>query len=120
MCIRDSLATLPGVEIIEHDLSSVVWGNQAAIVTADSDRLKIWDQRIGERIGLVLGGLKACQLVPGDVVLLTSSYLKTRLGAVSGDGFIRNRRALVTSIEPDLMGATVSVELVLMPTAAEE
>ena len=115
-----TLSTLPGVEVIEHDLSAVVWANQAAIVTSDANRLKIWDQRIGERVELTLGGLKGAQFVPGDVVLLTSTALKTRLGAVSGDGYVRSRRALVTSVEPKLMGATVVVELVMMPTASEE
>ena len=115
-----TLSTLPGVDQIEHDLSAVVWGNQAAIVTADSDRLKIWDQRIGERIGLTLAGLKASQFVPGDVTTLTSTRLTTRLGAVSGDGYIRNRRAMIVAVSPDLMGVICRVTLVLMPTAAEE
>ena len=115
-----NLATLPGVESIEHDLSAFVWANQAAIATADSDRLRPWDQRIPERVTLTLGGLSAAVLVPGDVVEVTSSRLQTRIATESGDGYLNARRAMVVQVAPRFMGATVQVVISILPAESEE
>ena len=115
-----NIATLPGVASIEHDLATVVFANQAAIATADSDRLRPWDQRIPEKLSLTLGGLSASQLVPGDVVEITSTRLQTRIASESGDGYLNARRAMVLQVAPNFMGATVSVVLSILPAEAEE
>lgn len=113
-----TLATLPGVEAVDHDISDRVFSNEAAIQAGDRARLGPWDLRVPERLVLRCSPWTQAQLVPGDLVYVTSQKVYGRWDVP--DEFYSLRPAMVTDVHPDWSGATVRLGMSVPPLSGAE
>jgi len=103
----DKILGLPASQSFEGDASGTVYGNESAIRIEVQDRIANWYQAVPETVSLTLKGWGWAQLVPGDVVRLT-----TRLqgGHNEQGGTYNNKAFMVTKVDP-FVGADTRVSL---------
>lgn len=109
--------TLPVESQLDYDLSGVVFENDTEMVAEAANRLHEDAQRIPERVVVRCASLRLAELCIGDVPTLTTTRCPSR--ALGDEGFSR-RRVLVDLVEPDYVGGTVRVGMLVYPTADEE
>lgn len=110
------LATLPGEHTLTVDLSDRVYTNGLAHQQDVYFRLVEDAQRIPERLVLRCT-LRLAQACIGDVITLDTVACPSR--ALGDDGFV-HRPALVDMVEPDWLGGTCRIGLLVYPTTEEE
>lgn len=108
----DAQATFPGVYQVNIDLDAVVFDNASAIRTDVLGRAAPYLQHVPERYRVTVGGLRHASLACGDVVALTSTLLRGRLGR---DGYDR-RLCFVAQVSPDFEASMTTLDLLIYPT----
>lgn len=74
-------------------------------------RLAAYSSRVGESFEITLSGWRLAHLAPGDHVIVSSRFVKTRFGI---EGL-----ALVTSCQADWFGSTTTLRVLHIQSAAE-
>lgn len=110
----ETVGTMPAAEVIEYDVSDKAFVNEASVRSEMLARLVPWTCRVPEKVVLRLIGLAGMQLVPGDLITLSTSYASGR-GERTKYGY-DGRNVKVTEVSPDVLGGTVAVTLAIAPS----
>ena len=112
-----SVTSLPCGDELPYDCSTVVWSNETAVQNEVSNRLGPWASRVPAVLNLTAPTLRLSQLVPGDVVPVTSvaSQIWSRLEATLG-GYLDGAHGLVTRVRADHPQWQTALSLELLPT----
>ena len=118
---EETASTLPAYVPAETDLRDIVHGAGAA-GSLDSSRgtayrMGRWTTRIPERLTIDCAGLRMAQLVPGDLVRLTTSHMHGRLDSTALE--YDDRAAMVLSVSVNWHSPRVSLSLSILPSYAE-
>jgi len=112
---EENPATLPALPGMVVDISDLVF--TGATATREHIVGRCWEtaQRIPERYTLTLAGLRAAVLAPGDFIRASCNRVAGRITSTI-DG-LNDCRMVVTQVETDYAGGTVTLTALVYPTS---
>ncbi len=107
------LGTFPGVASVTVDLSDRLYDTDADKADGADYRLKSWVLRVPETIELRCAGLRLAQLVPGDLVSVTTDRIVGRPDPRAQ--FYTRRICMVSSVSVNWTNSAVDLTLSFLP-----
>lgn len=114
----EPISGLPAGDLLEYDLSDVIFSNQSNQRDVIINRLGVWALRIPERLVIPCVGLKRWEHTPGDIVPLTTRAIGGRLDTTR-DGY-ENRRVMITRVNPDPWNNRVILQAAVLPNKTDD
>ena len=112
--LSHAVTTFPAVSTTFNDLSDRLFSTGKDKARGAAYRLGLWTERVPEKIKLRCGGLRLSQLVPGDLVRLTTDQIVGRPDPRAG--FYTRRVCMVTSVSIEWTRPSVQLTLSVLPT----
>lgn len=114
----EDITTAPSVDRTEVDLSAYLFENLSAVLTEITQRIGQFWLRIPSRLTLELATLRAAQLCPGDLIRVSCTWLDLIPNAAKSTS-CQSRVCVVQQVDVDYPGATVTVQALHYPEAAD-